>query len=201
MCVNTPSIVMKTSFISSYLTGKWHLGLHCSNSDDFCHHPNNQGFDYYFGVPLTNLRDFGPDRVSVIRVKMPFIDGLLCAIFLGGIILAIALKRSQLIGNLGAVLLIMLCFSPMAFIYTIIYGIRYWSGVVMRNTDVVEQPIDLEGFTSMMVQEGVQYMEQRSQDDQPFLLVMSLIQVHTALHASARFKGKSLHGPYGDEVS
>lgn len=34
----------------------------------------------------------------------------------------------------------------------------------------------------------------------PFLLVMSYLQVHTALFASNGFSGKSRHGIYGDAV-
>lgn len=34
----------------------------------------------------------------------------------------------------------------------------------------------------------------------PFLLVMSYLQVHTALFASKDFAGKSQHGIYGDAV-
>ena len=40
-------------------TGKWHLGLNCETNSDGCHHPNNHGFDYYFGLPLSNFRNLG----------------------------------------------------------------------------------------------------------------------------------------------
>ena len=58
----------------------------------------------------------------------------------------------------------------------------------------------LEGFTKRLVREGEQFLEKRHNDSKPFLLVMSWIQVHTALHAADPFRGRSAHGPYGDEV-
>lgn len=36
--------------------------------------------------------------------------------------------------------------------------------------------------------------------DQPFLLLLSYLHVHTALYASEKFRGKSKHGLYGDAV-
>ncbi|KAL6093751.1 hypothetical protein STEG23_037296 [Scotinomys teguina] len=39
------------------LVGKWHLGLNCRRRDDFCHHPLRHGFEFFHGIPLTNLRD------------------------------------------------------------------------------------------------------------------------------------------------
>lgn len=36
--------------------------------------------------------------------------------------------------------------------------------------------------------------------DAPFLLVVSYLQVHTALFSSKDFAGKSRHGAYGDAV-
>lgn len=183
------------------LIGKWHLGLHCRNRTDFCHHPNRQGFDYYYGLPLTNVRDFGPEcRQNVIRAKFPFIDNLLLSVLLGGVVFGFFLKKADYVGRPGVAVILALVISPVACVYAIMYGMRYWNGVVMRDLAVVEQPVELGGFTAMLVAEGRRFIEGRAAEGQPFLLVVSLIQVHTALHAGERFKGKSRHGPYGDEV-
>ena len=152
-------------------------------------------------MPLTNLRDFGDECENVIRAKLPFIDNLLLAVLLGGVMFVYFLKKAQMVGRFGAITLLSLFASPVILVYAIMYGMPYWNGAVMRNLDVVEQPIDLTRFTEMMVAEGKRFIRTRSESDQPFLLVMSLIQVHTALHAADPFKGKSRHGSYGDEVS
>ena len=49
-----------------FLSGKWHLGMHGSNTQDFSKSPKNQGFDYFYGLPVTNLKDFGSTGESVI---------------------------------------------------------------------------------------------------------------------------------------
>ena len=54
--------------------------------------------------------------------------------------------------------------------------------------DDVEQPVDLNTITHRLVDEGQQFLRKRATDSKPFLLFMSWLQVHTALHADERFK-------------
>ena len=51
--------------------GKWHLGLNCETNSDFCHHPLKHGFDYFYGLPLTNLRNCGDDGGNVFELVYP----------------------------------------------------------------------------------------------------------------------------------
>ncbi|OXB70408.1 UNVERIFIED_CONTAM: hypothetical protein H355_003292 [Colinus virginianus] len=46
-------------------SGKWHLGMNCESNNDFCHHPLSHGFDYFYGLTVTNLRDCKPGQGSV----------------------------------------------------------------------------------------------------------------------------------------
>ena len=39
--------------------------MHGSNEQDFAKSPLNQGFDYFYGLPLTNLKDFSDGGESV----------------------------------------------------------------------------------------------------------------------------------------
>ena len=59
---------------------------------------------------------------------------------------------------------------------------------------MVEQPLNFENMTQRLVNEGRGFLVQRQQDGEPFLLVMSWLQVHTVLHASKPFKGRSIPG-------
>lgn len=38
-------------------SGKWHLGLNCEHRGDHCHHPNQHGFSYFYGLPFTLFND------------------------------------------------------------------------------------------------------------------------------------------------
>ena len=48
----------------------------------------------------------------------------------------------------------------------------------------VEQPIKLPGLTDRLVAKGQEFLEKQARENIPFLLVMSWVQVHTALHAT-----------------
>ena len=43
------------------LVGKWHLGVNCESNDDHCFHPKTHGFDSWYGISLTNIRDCAED--------------------------------------------------------------------------------------------------------------------------------------------
>lgn len=45
-------------------TGKWHLGVNCEHRGDHCHHPNQHGFNYYYGLPFTLFNDCTPGEGS-----------------------------------------------------------------------------------------------------------------------------------------
>ncbi|KAK1876887.1 Steryl-sulfatase [Dissostichus eleginoides] len=76
--------------------------------------------------------------------------------------------------------------------------IPYLNCVLMRDHRVVEQPFTSENLTQRMTHEAVDSLERNSAT--PFLLFYSFIQVHTAMFASAAFRGTSRHGIYGDAV-
>ncbi|XP_013768840.1 steryl-sulfatase-like, partial [Pundamilia nyererei] len=139
--------------------GKWHLGLNCESRDDHCHHPNNHGFNYFFGIPLTNLRDCQPGHGTIFQFHkyLPY-------------------------RTMGIVLLTTV--------------VLHYSGVIGRS--IVEQPYKSENMTQRMVHEAVDFIERNS--NRPFLLLFSFLQVHTAIFASAAFRGTSRHGIYGDAV-
>lgn len=40
--------------------GKWHLGVNCERRGDHCHHPNQHGFSYFYGLPYTLFNDCVP---------------------------------------------------------------------------------------------------------------------------------------------
>ncbi|KAM6894076.1 steryl-sulfatase [Xenentodon cancila] len=178
------------------LIGKWHLGLNCKSSDDHCHHPSIHGFNYFFGIPLTNLRDCQPGHGTVFQIHkyLPYrtlglVLGTAAALHLCRVI---PLRRGLILALLSA--LIAVTTLTAGFIKVI----PYFNCVLFSDHQIVEQPFTSENLTQRMTGEALDFIERNSA--RPFLLFFSFLQVHTAMFASAAFKGSSDHGIYGDAV-
>ncbi|XP_010777045.1 steryl-sulfatase isoform X1 [Notothenia coriiceps] len=188
--------IAKQQGYKTALIGKWHLGLNCESSEDHCHHPSNHGFDFFFGIPLTNLRDCQPGHGTVFRIYK-YLPYETVAIVL---LTAAFLHYRGVITVSRGLLGILLSLSAAATCLTVgfIMMIPYLNCVLMRDHRVVEQPFTSENLTQRMTHEAVDFLERNSAT--PFLLFFSFIQVHTAMFASAAFRGTSRHGIYGDAV-
>ncbi|XP_032879254.1 steryl-sulfatase [Amblyraja radiata] len=192
--------LLKEQGYSTALIGKWHLGLNCEASGDHCHHPANHGFDYFYGLPLTNMRNCKPNSGdifmagsrSAIRVAVPLITLALFTLLLldylalltvpwrvlGFVLLAAALL-------IGAVVLFLSQF-------------RQLNCILMQNDKIIQQPFTFDSLTQRLTNQATSFMERNL--GRPFLLFTSYLHVHTALYASQEFLGKSKHGLYGDSV-
>ncbi|KAB0393174.1 hypothetical protein E2I00_016056, partial [Balaenoptera physalus] len=52
------------------LSRKWHLGLNCESSDDYCHHPLSHGFDHFYGMPFSMMGDCEPwEMTTALMLK------------------------------------------------------------------------------------------------------------------------------------
>jgi len=84
------------------------------------------------------------------------------------------------------------------------FGIPYSNDmtprVLMRNTEVVEQTADLSTLTPRYTEEAVRFIESAAGEGKPFFLYMPHTYPHIPLGASAKFRGKSPLGMYGDVV-
>uniref|UniRef100_A0A8C6TKK0 Steroid sulfatase (microsomal), isozyme S n=1 Tax=Neogobius melanostomus TaxID=47308 RepID=A0A8C6TKK0_9GOBI len=176
------SIAQKQGYETA-LIGKWHLGLNCETSTDHCHHPNKHGFKYFWGFPLTNLRDCHPGRGTVYALEK-YLPLRTAAVLLLSTGLAI-----------GAASLVVLFSCFYAAFLTVV---PYMNCVLMRDGAIVQQPFSNANLTQRMTREAVEFIERSA--ERPFLLFFTFLQVHTALFASAQFTGSSPHGIYGDAV-
>ncbi|KAM9766255.1 steryl-sulfatase isoform 2-T2 [Menidia menidia] len=192
----TFATIAKQQGYETALIGKWHLGLNCETRDDHCHHPSVHGFKYFFGIPLTNLRDCQPGHGTVFQLE----KYLPLRTF--GIILAstVVLHFAGFLPVPRGVLLVllMLVATLTGLVAGFIKMMPYLNCLLYRNHDIVEQPFASENLTQRMTREAVDFIERNSA--RPFLLFFSFLQVHTALFASAAFRGTSRHGIYGDAV-
>lgn len=50
--------------------GKWHLGVNCEHRGDHCHHPNQHGFSYFYGLPFTFFNDCVPGHGSDVLADL-----------------------------------------------------------------------------------------------------------------------------------
>ncbi len=82
------------------------------------------------------------------------------------------------------------------------FGIPYSNDmaprVLLHNTDVVEQTATLETLTPRYTEQAVKFIDRAK--DSPFFLYMPHTYPHIPLGASARFRGKSKAGLYGDVI-
>lgn len=69
-----------------------------------------------------------------------------------------------------------------------------------RDTDVIEQPTNLEVLGERLADAAVDFLEKQAQSDQPFFLLLAFYQPHVPIVPSPKFRGTSLRGPYGDFV-
>lgn len=144
-------------WFSSLLPGKWHLGLNCKHSDDHCHHPRTHGFNYFFGIPLTHLRDCHSGHGTVFHIQK----------YLPYKTMFIALVTAALLHCTGTITirigLIVSLLSLLGIATGVVAGfimiIPYLNCLLMRDHRVVEQPYTSENLTQRMTHEAVAFIE------------------------------------------
>ena len=147
---------------------------------------------------MTNTRSCEPGQY-LLELVFPGLtpSNVLAAIAVIGVTLCICYMTGLLSKSAFIFLLIvfLLISSPIAG-WLLVTG--RFNCFVMKNYDVVEQPIILENLTMRFTDEAVNFV--RANKDSPFLLYMSFAKVHTALFNTRPFVNHSVHGRYGDNV-
>ncbi|XP_011733360.1 steryl-sulfatase isoform X1 [Macaca nemestrina] len=192
--------LLKDQGYSTALIGKWHLGMSCHSKTDFCHHPLHHGFNYFYGISLTNLRDCKPGEGSV------FTTGFKRLVFIPLQIIGVTLLTFAALNCLGLLRMPLGIFFSLLFlaalILTLFLGFLHYfrplNCFMMRNYEIIQQPMSYDNLTQRLTVEAAQFIQRNTET--PFLLVLSYLHVHTALFSSKDFAGKSKHGVYGDAV-
>ncbi|GIY87917.1 hypothetical protein CEXT_59452, partial [Caerostris extrusa] len=188
---------LKKKNYKTAIIGKWHLGNDCVKKGDGCHHPLNHGFDYFYGLPLSNIKDFGDEGESVVTTYSPNFYSYFSLIPILGITLCMMIYKKHKVCFifLGLVLVII----PI-FIIIFSLNLKIINSVLMENKKIVEQPIRLKGLTQRFVEKASNFLEKQIAGKSPFFLYIPFVHVHTALFCADEFSGKSKHGRYGDNV-
>nr|XP_006817803.1 PREDICTED: steryl-sulfatase-like [Saccoglossus kowalevskii] len=193
-------MLKSTGYVTAAL-GKWHLGLHSfSFVRNFEFHPLKQGFDFFYGIPLTNIyecADIPNGRLSLLKMWNNFYT----------IITTMGITLYTMVGLLRYFRVIgPTCFKVLLLLTTIIvilaynfphYHYRFFC-VLLKNYETVEQPIRLQNMTLRLTKYATSFIEENKES--PFLLYLSFLKVHTAMFTSKNFTGVSKHGQYGDNV-
>uniref|UniRef100_A0A3B4URH1 Arylsulfatase D-like n=1 Tax=Seriola dumerili TaxID=41447 RepID=A0A3B4URH1_SERDU len=178
------------------LVGKWHLGVNCEHRGDHCHHPNQHGFSYFYGLPFTLFNDCLPGHGSDILADLQHTLQNLLSILGVGLFTLVCVRVCGLLDVSLWLLVALFCLSILA---TAVWYVPFkllptWNCIIMRNQDVIEQPMTVETLPQRL---AVSYF---TNVDRPFLLFFSLAHVHTPLFKTPAFAGKSRHGCYGDNI-
>ncbi|KAJ7328572.1 hypothetical protein OS493_024492 [Desmophyllum pertusum] len=190
--------IASTGGYKTGMIGKWHLGLHSSSNSDFHFHPLKQGFHYFYGLPLSNIKDCEPGQY-IIELLVPGLNPT--NVLTAGAIIGVTLFICYLTGlfNKTAFILLLTVTALISFaMSTFLIMMSQFNCFVMKNYDVVEQPTILENLTMRFTDEAVNFI--RTNKDNPFLLYMSFVKVHTPLFNTRPFVNHSIHGRYGDNV-
>ncbi|EHB03941.1 Steryl-sulfatase [Heterocephalus glaber] len=194
----TFSRLLKDQGYSTALIGKWHLGINCDNTTDFCHHPLRHGFDYFYGIPMTNLRDCKPGEGTVFTTAYRLLVFFPLQV-LGLTVFTLAVLRFLRLIRVPLGIFIFL-FLLMALILVLflcfLHYYRPLNCFLMRNYEISQQPMSFDNLTQRLTLEATGFI--RRKPKKPFLLFLSYLHVHTALFSSKDFANKSRHGPYGD---
>ena len=75
---------------------------------------------------------------------------------------------------------------------------EYWNVPLLRDTEVVERPVNQETITRRYAEEAVAFI--RDHAEEPFFLYLAHTMPHTPLFRSAAFAGHSKAGLYGDVI-
>jgi hypothetical protein len=155
------------------------------------------GFHYFFGIPLTNIRNCQAGSSVFDHVLPRWKEKAAGTILITGLLGILAVLFGKL-GKFWFVLLILLQVVPVLLFYFFQDSLQTWNCFVMRNYDIVEQPMILENLTARFTSEAIDFIE--GSQAKPFLLYMSYAKVHTALFTTKAFEGHSGHSKYGDNV-
>ncbi|XP_057709288.1 arylsulfatase D isoform X2 [Corythoichthys intestinalis] len=154
------------------LVGKWHLGLNCERRGDHCHHPNQHGFTFFYGLPFTLFNSCIPgletDILSWLQNALEKLSLLLAV----GLFTLVCVRAGGLVEISARLLVALFLLGVIAVaVWYIPFGfLPWWNCIIMRDQEVVEQPITMETLP------------------------------HRLLTEAQRFIQRSRHGCYGDDV-
>lgn len=150
----------RANYHHNFLTGKWHLGLNCESRNDHCHHPNNHGFDYFYGLPFTLFNDCKSGEGSEVLVDIQLRLRDLTVLLGLALLTLVCVCAAGLLDVSGKALVLLALLWLLAFgVWYVPFRLHTWNCILMRNQDVVEQPMNLETLSERLIGEAEQFVE------------------------------------------
>ncbi|XP_071529910.1 arylsulfatase H-like isoform X2 [Panulirus ornatus] len=211
----TLATALSAANYTTAIVGKWHLGSHCSFLGRRCPGPLKYGFQSFFGIPTTLSIDCrGPHAFWIFSLSDPQ-----CQMLAGSwlaVVASVVVVARMLGWRWRTMVLLLLLSNFLTFVvwFKIIHlsktsfrltRVSPWlyrllNSLLVRDGEVVEQPIRLDGLSQRLVQESRHFLAQHAADHQPFFLFHSFAHVHTPMFSAPHMEGVSKHGRYGDNV-
>jgi len=187
------------------------LGWDSLYPGDQTHGPLGNGFDSFFGLPLTLVEGFDLDLPFLTYTRFSGDDHPLHkhanAALLSLLVVFAVYSRDfgySLLVAAIAIFFLVWFFVEHFSLHTdkwwrrSLYMEKFLNSQLMDDTKVYEQPVDLERLTDRLTNRALKIIEESAEGDKPFAIYMSYPNVHTPLVSNPRFKGESEHGPYGE---
>lgn len=135
--------------------------MSCESRRDHCHHPNQHGFDYFYGLPLTSINDCKPGEGKDILADLERALWDLTA--MAGLALA-TLVMVRVFGLLEVSLKVIVLLAALGLLgfavwYIPFADVQRWNCIIMRNQEVVQQPTDLSTLSQRLMGEAERFVE------------------------------------------
>eukprot|EP00736_Rhodelphis_marinus_P010103 Rmarinus@m.2411 len=188
---------------STALLGKWHLGVGENNSLM----PQHRGFDYFFGTPLTHTEACATDFKESHFGSNPIVPALLFfkvswpVWAIGALVSLQCIYQGWIRVSTGKrSLLVLFLLFVIAFRISNFLTINHQNSCLLyRNDRILSQPAASEAISSSLSSETLDFIES-TVEERPFFAVLSFLQLHKPVFASPEFRGKSIHGTYGEAL-
>lgn len=141
--------------------------MNCESRNDHCHHPNNHGFDFFYGLPFTNFNDCKPGAGKGVLVDVQETLWQISVLLTLASLTLLAARASGLLRVSWTLVAFLAAMSLLSFAawFVPFELLRTWNCIIMRNGEVVEQPLKLETLNARLMSEAERFVERSVLND------------------------------------
>lgn len=135
--------------------------MNCEYRNDYCHHPLNHGFDYFYGMPFSLMNDCQISHLSELDLPLQKKLWLYTQIITLALLTCVAAKLNHLVSLSWKAIFSLALFHFFFFVswYSRFGFVRYWECIIMRNYDIIEQPMKVERAALLMLKEAISFIK------------------------------------------